>query len=146
MNGSQDPETQLRGFIARFTPEIALLADACLAKLRTRLPNAIQLVYDNYHALVIGFGPSERASEAIVSIAVYPRKVNLNFLQAGTSSLRDPGNLLQGSGRNRFIPIDSPATLENPAITDLLDQALRAAKIPLSNKIPGFVVIKSVSG
>jgi hypothetical protein len=34
---------------------------------------AIELVYDNYNALVIGYGPTERASDALIFLAVYPR-------------------------------------------------------------------------
>src|ERR1039458_9537409 len=62
-----------------------------------RLPGAVQLVYDNYNALVIGFGPSERASEASFSIVLYPRWVTLFFLQG--AGLPDPRRLLKGSGK-----------------------------------------------
>jgi hypothetical protein len=41
--------------------------------MRKRYPAAIQLVYDNYNALAIGFGASEKASQAIFSIAIFPR-------------------------------------------------------------------------
>jgi hypothetical protein len=41
-----------------------------LAKMRARLPGAVELVYDNYNALAIGFGPTERTSEAVFSIEV----------------------------------------------------------------------------
>lgn len=140
------PEAQLEGFIARFTPEIAALAKGALAKMRERLPNAVQLVYDNYNALAIGFGPSERASEAVFSIALYPRKANLCFLQGGKSQLEDPHALLQGSGStNRFITLESAATLDDPAVQDLMAQALRAAKVPLDPAATGRLIIKSVS-
>ena len=55
-------DQQLAAFIAKFSPEIAALAESILAAMRERYPTAIQLVYDNYNALAIGFGPSERAS------------------------------------------------------------------------------------
>ena len=60
-------------------------------------PARCRLVYDNYNALAIGFGPSERASEAIFSIALYPRWVTLFFLQG--AGLPDPKRLLKGSGK-----------------------------------------------
>ncbi|HEU0175429.1 MAG TPA: hypothetical protein VFV58_14300, partial [Blastocatellia bacterium] len=69
------PEEQLANFIAKYTPEIGARCQATLAKMRDRLPGAIELVYDNYNALVIGFSPTERASDAIFSIALYPRWV-----------------------------------------------------------------------
>src|SRR5579863_1296297 len=55
-------ERELASFIAKFSPEIGALARSILAAMRERYPTAIQLVYDNYNALAIGFGPSERAS------------------------------------------------------------------------------------
>src|ERR1051325_5444510 len=101
---NQSPEKQLAGFIARYTPEIAVLAQAILAKMRARLPGAVELVYDNYNALVIGFGPTERASEAIFSIVLYPRWVSLFFLEG--ASLPDPQKRLKGSGKVvRYIVI-----------------------------------------
>jgi hypothetical protein len=54
------PERRLTQFIARYTPEIAVLAQKVLDGMRARLPGAVQLVYDNYNALAIGFGPTER--------------------------------------------------------------------------------------
>jgi len=41
------------------------------------------MVYDNYNALVIGFGPNDRPSLAIFSIVLFPRWVTLCFLQGG---------------------------------------------------------------
>ena len=140
------PEAQLKRFIAKFTPDIAALAEAALAEMRDRFPNAIQLVYDNYNALAIGFGPTERASDAIFSIALYPKSVNLCFLQAGKVGLNDPGKLLQGSGTtNRFIPLRSATALDAPEMQDLMAQALTAANVPMSQSASGRLVIKSVS-
>ena len=68
---SESPEAQLDRFIDKYTPAIAAHARAALVRMRQLLPGAVQLVYDNYNALAIGFGPSERASEAIFSIALY---------------------------------------------------------------------------
>jgi hypothetical protein len=53
-----DPPEQFAGLIAEYEPEIAALAEAALAALRARLPGAVEMVYDNYNALVIGFGPT----------------------------------------------------------------------------------------
>ena len=64
------PGAQLAGFIARFNPAIAKLVRAARVRLRKRLPTAVELVYDNYNALAIGYGPNERRSEAIVSLVV----------------------------------------------------------------------------
>jgi len=90
-------------------------------------------VYDNYNALAIGFGPSERASEAIFSIAVYPRWVSLFFLQG--AKLPDPDNVLRGSGsRVRHLVLTEPDVLEQPAVKKLMALALASAKMPLDPK------------
>ena len=138
-------EIQLAGFIARYTPEIGARAEAALAKMRERLPGAIELVYDNYNALAIGFSPTEKTSDAIFSIALFPRWVSLFFLQGGTN-LPDPHNLLQGSGKQvRHIVLKDAATLDQPAVQELITSALERAARPLDGSKPGRLVIKSVS-
>ena len=74
---TRTPAQQLRIFLAKFEPRVAASARSALARLRKRLPGATELVYDNYNALAIGFGPGDKASEAIFSIAVFPRWVSL---------------------------------------------------------------------
>ncbi|MCX6629398.1 MAG: DUF1801 domain-containing protein [Candidatus Solibacter sp.] len=138
------PETQLDAFLDKYAPAIATLALACLAKMRTRLPGAVQLVYDNYNALVIGFGPSERASEAIFSLALYPRWVTLFFLQG--VGLPDPKQLLKGSGKVvRHIVLASAADLDQPAIQHLISKALQRAEVGIDPAAPGRLVIRSIS-
>ena len=56
------PQLHLDAFLDKYSPAVATLARACLAKMRARLPGAVQLVYDNYNALVIGFGPGSLGS------------------------------------------------------------------------------------
>ena len=138
------PEAQLAGFLAKYTPEIAALAEGALAKMRSYLPGATELVYDNYNALAIGFGPSERASEAIFSIALYPRWVSLFFLHG--AGLPDPDRLLQGTGTAaRHMIFKSPATLDEPGVQVLIEQALLSAAVPIDPTRPGQLLIKSVS-
>lgn len=140
----QSPEAKLAGFLARFTPEIAASAEDILARMRTRFPHALELVYDNYNALAIGFGPSERASEAIVSIAIYPRWISLFFLQA--KGLPDPTGILKGEGNvAKHIVLPNPAALDEPAIQALFEEALNRAKAPLNPATKHRLIIKSIS-
>src|SRR5436190_20784030 len=111
---SLSPARQLDTFLARYDPEVAAVARAARAELRKRLKGAFELVYDNYNALVIAFGSSERASEVICSIALYPRYVTLFFLQG--AELPDPAGRLQGAGSVvRGLRLESAATLDEPA-------------------------------
>ena len=138
------PEGQLDGFLDKFTPTVATLARACLAKMRTRLPGAVEIAYDNYNALAIGFGPSERASEAIFSIVLYPRWVTLFFLRG--AGLPDPKQLLKGKGKVvRHIVLGSAADLDQPAIQDLMAKALQRAEAGIDSNVAGRLVIRSIS-
>jgi hypothetical protein len=137
-------ERDLQGFIDRYTPEIAALARACLKKMRAKLPGAAQLVYDNYNALVIGFCPSDRASEAIFSIVLYPRWVTLFFLQG--AGLPDPNKLLKGGGKMvRHIVLASAEDLDKPAVQALMTIALNRARAPMDPAAPGNLEIRSIS-
>lgn len=93
------PRQQLVAFMSKFTPEVQSVAKKALAKMRKRAPGAMVLVYDNYNALAIGFAPTDRASDVVFSIALYPRWVSLFFLNG--AKLRDPSRILKGSGTPR---------------------------------------------
>jgi hypothetical protein len=138
------PEDQLAGFLAKYTPEIAARTRAILEKMRARLPGTFELVYDNYNALAIGFGPTERTSDVVFSIAVFPRWVSLFFLQGAV--LPDPHGLLQGSGKAaRRIVLHEAAALDTPAVQALIMHALKRAPKPFDPLLPPRIVIKSIS-
>jgi len=135
---------QLDGFIAKFSPEIAAQTHALLKKMRARMPGAVEMVYDNYYALVIGFCPVEQASEVIMSIAVYPDHISLCFF-AG-DRLPDPEKLLKGSGKiARHIRLEGAETLGRPAVKALMKAAIANASRPLDRKQPGRIVIAAIS-
>jgi hypothetical protein len=138
------PAQQLSSFLAKFDPRVAASARAALARLRKKLPGAMELVYDNYNALAIGFGPSDKASEAIFSIAVFPRWVSLFFLQG--AKLPDPDKVLKGSGTQvRHIVLADLRILEQSAVKKLMALALKSAKKPLDPKSRRRLIIKSIS-
>jgi hypothetical protein len=138
------PEKQLAGFIAKFTPEIARLIRGARKKMRERLPHALELVYDNYNFFVIGYGPSEKASEAIFSLSAQAKGVSLCFLQG--AGLPDPNGLLKGSGNLvRNIRLETAATLERADVRALMNTALERAKAPIDPKCVHRLIIKSVS-
>ena len=64
-----DPEKQLDAFIAKFGVEDQRRIRAVRRAVRKRFPSANELVYDNYNFFVIGYSPTERPSDSIVSIA-----------------------------------------------------------------------------
>ncbi|MFO0967955.1 MAG: DUF1801 domain-containing protein [Gemmataceae bacterium] len=142
--GTRTAAARLSSFLAKYEPDIAAVAKKARAKLRARLAGAVELVYDNYNALVIGFGPNERAADAIFSLVLYPRWVSLFFLQGAT--LADPRRLLRGTGvRVRHMVLQSADDLDEPAVQDLIGRALMEARTPLAETAPRRLIIKSVS-
>jgi len=128
--------------LAKYTQEIRAEAKAARKKMRVLFPNAIEMIYDNYNALVIGYAPTERASEVVCSIAVYPRWVTLFFLKG--AKLRDPQKLLKGGGKIvRQIRLSSVDDLDAPAVRSLIAQAAERSSIPFSG--PRRVIIKLIS-
>jgi hypothetical protein len=141
---SDTPARQWAAFLSKYDPAIAKVAKAAIARLRKEIPGAVELVYDNYNALVMGFGPTEYASEAIVSIALYPRWVTLFFLQG--ARLADPARLLKGAGsRVRHIVLSDVAILDQPAVRRLLRQAIATAPRPIDTKARRRMVVRAVS-
>ena len=140
----ESPSKQLDSFLAKYNPTIAALARRVLTKMRKLLPGSLEMVYDNYNALVIGFVPNERPSDAIFSIVLYPQHVTLCFLQG--AGVPDPHHLLQGSGNVvRHVRLADATTLDDPGITSLMNAALHRAKVPLDPKQPRRLIIKSIS-
>jgi hypothetical protein len=138
------PTQELAGFLAKYDPAVATTARAALARLRKRLPGATEIVYDNYNALAVGFGPGDRASEAIFSIAVFPRWVSLFFLQG--ARLKDPAKLLKGSGtRVRHIVLGNARDIGSQDVDALIAAALALAVRPVNATAKRQLIIKSVS-
>ncbi|MGQ0533724.1 MAG: hypothetical protein ACT4OF_13695 [Caulobacteraceae bacterium] len=138
------PEKQLAGFIDKFTPEMAKQIRAARAKMRKRIPQALELVYDNYNFFVIGYGPNEKAGDAIFSLAAQAKGLNLCFLQG--ARLPDPKRLLRGSGNVvRNIRLEATDTLDHPDVAALIAVALECAKTPLRPRGRHQLIIKSVS-
>jgi len=141
---SRAPEKQLRSFIKKFEPQHQAIIRAARKKLRKCFPTATELVYDNYNFFVIGFGPNERPSDCIVTIAAAANGVGLCFVRG--ASLPDPIKVLLGSGKQtRFVRLPSANVLEQPAVQTLLLVAAKSAKTPLPATGRGKLVIRSVS-
>ena len=141
---SADAEDQLRTFIAKFEPKHQAVIRAARKALRRLFPTATELAYDNYNFFVIGFGPTERPSDCIVSIAAAANGVGLCFIRG--ASLPDPAKVLLGSGKQtRFVRLPTAEVLQQPAVQALLTVAADRAKTPLPGSGRGRLIIRSVS-
>lgn len=137
-------QAQLDEFIDKFSPEVAALGRRVLSRFRRLVPPSIEIVYDNYNFLVVGFSPTERPSDAIFSIPFYARGVSLCFLHG--AKLADPHGLLHGGGKQiRSIRLPEIATLDDPRLQELIASAIKASAKPFDAVKKRQLVIKSVS-
>jgi hypothetical protein len=139
-----DERAQLDLFIDRYTVEVAADARRALAFMTERLPTATRLVYDNYNALVIGFGAGPKVGDIIFSIALYPRYVTLFFARG--VELPDRHRLLEGGGKGvRHVKLRPVSRIETPEVGELIDAALAIATPPLPAACEAPLIIKSIS-
>lgn len=143
MKSEISPAKQLSTFLARFSPGIIALAKAGRARLRKRLPGAVEMVYDNYNTLVLGFSPTERPSDAILSLVIFPKRVTVCFIQG--KHLPDPHRLLAGDGNQvRFIRLDdNAAILDTPSIRALITAAIAFGEMPFAG--PRRLVVRAIN-
>src|SRR4051812_47260692 len=138
------PENQLKTFIAKFDRNLGKQIRECRSAIRKRFPTANELVYDNYNFFVIGYCSTERPSDCVVTIAAGANGVALSFYHGAT--LPDPHKVLLGSGRqNRFIRLESAATLARPDVEALISAAVAQLETPLPATGKGTLIIRSVS-
>ena len=143
--GRQSPEeTQLSGLIDAYTPEMQAAARAARARMRELFPGAIEMAYDNYNAVVIGYSPTEKPSDAVLSLAFMPRWVTLCFLMG--AKLDDPAKLLLGEGTTvRHIKLRDGLSLDTPEVLDLMRRAVAKERADFSDPSKWKLVIRSVS-
>jgi hypothetical protein len=138
-----DAETQIEGFIAKYSDPIAAEIRAARAEMKRRLPGAFELVYDNYNALALGYGASERLDDVVFSIACFPRWVRLFFFHG--ADLDDPDGLLEGAGAQvRSLKLPNLRVLDDPKVQALMAQALAKAA-PIDASQPSRSIVRSVS-
>ena len=113
------------------------------ARLRSFFPRGFELVFDNYNALVFGISTTERAKEAFISVAGYPKWLTLFFLYG--TQLRDSKGLLEGSGKQvRSIRLKTPEDINKTEVEALIAQAIRPHESALQAAPPLTTTIKMI--
>jgi len=134
-------ERRIDAFVDRFTPEIAAQLRDARRRLRARFPRGVEMVFDNYNALVLGIGATDASRDSFISLAAYPKWVTLFFLDG--TALDDPDGLLQGDGQQiRSVRLKTPDDLDSPAIAALIAQAIALHAQALAAAPPLKTVIK----
>jgi len=112
-------------------------------------PQCNELIYDNYNALAIGFGPTDKAGDAFCALAVYSAYVNFGFNRG--SEITDPEKKLKGNGSlYRYITVKDKNDFPKTYIKTLLKEAYAnaLARMQIKNKkivLKGATITKSIS-
>jgi hypothetical protein len=134
----------LASFVERYSPQIAAQARTVMARLRRLLPGAVELIYDNYNALVVAFATTEKKSDIILSVVLYPRWISLFFLHGAV--LSDPQGLLKGEGPAiRHVVLEPASKFDTPEVQALIHQAASLAVPPLPADSRNRQVIKFIA-
>jgi hypothetical protein len=100
-------------------------------------------VYDNYNFFVIGYSPTTRPSDAILSLTANANGVGLCFIQG--VMLPDPAGILRGSGnQTRSIKVPSVETLRTAPVRALIAAAEARARVAFPAGA-SELIIRSVS-
>jgi hypothetical protein len=136
------PAAQLQSFNDRFDPNHQKFISSVRAGLRKRFPTANELAYDYSSFFVIGYSPTDRGIESIVSMAARADRVDLYFNNG--PRLPDPKKLLRGSGKQtRFIRLETARQLADPDVEGLISAAVDLSSIPLATEGKGTLIIKT---
>jgi hypothetical protein len=112
-------------------------------------PDSNELIYDNYNALAVGFGLSDKQGDIFCSIPVYANYVHFGFYRG--SEITDPKKMLNGKGSlYRYIVINNKADFPQAYIKKLLKEAYAnaMARMKLKNVkqvLKGQTITKSIS-
>ena len=80
----------------------------------------------------------------MISIALYPRWINLFFLNG--IELNDPNKILKGNGKFvRHVVLTEASVLEQPEVLKLIRESTRLAEPPFRKTNLRRLVIKSIS-
>lgn len=138
-------ENSLMGF-----PEAAVMRFMELRlRMRALFPEANELVYDNYNALVSGFSVSLRMGDVFGTVGLMRPGRNLHVGFIFGSRLPDPERKLLGNGAQyRYFQAMDPALYPADYAENLLKTAFMdalARRKPDTEPVSGLTVLKSVS-
>jgi len=92
-----NPHPQLKEFLSPYNEDIQELTIQLRDFITNLVPEANELIWDNYNAVAIAYSKSEKLKDAFCHIAVYAKYVNFGF-NRGTELTKTSINL-SGTGK-----------------------------------------------
>lgn len=138
------PNPQLNKFLAPYDKQIQDLTIELRNFITDLVPQANELIWDNYNAVALAYSKSEKLKDAFCHISVYARHVNFGF-NRGAELTKEPVKL-NGKGKLiRHISITDfqsfpkneiqPMIWEAVEISEQLNNALTEKNSPPKSKV-----------
>lgn len=139
---------QLHVFLKPYSASIQKLTIELRNYITDLVPNANELIWDNYNALAMAYSKSEKLKDAFCHIAVYSKHVNFGF-NRGTE-LTKIGLDLEGKGKLiRHLSVTDfqsfPQSTLEPMIWEAIGISERLNPDLISKKDTGKSIVMSVS-
>ena len=139
---------KLSSFLKPYSSEIQQLTIELRNFVTELIPEANELIWDNYNAVAMAYSKSEELKDAFCHIAVYSKHVNFGFnrgTELRTSSIR-----LEGTGKLiRHLKVKNRKDFPKAEITKMLWEALGISEQRnpelLEKTSQGESIVKSIS-
>ncbi|MBX2844791.1 MAG: DUF1801 domain-containing protein [Saprospiraceae bacterium] len=138
----------VQDFLSPFSPHIQELTHSLRDFIKSLVPEANELIWDNYNALAFAYSKSEQLKDAFCHLAVYSKHVNFGFNRG--AELTSTNLELKGNGKLiRHIQVTALADFPKALIQPLLFEALGISEVnnPLlqDKQSVGKSIVMSVS-
>jgi hypothetical protein len=121
------PNPKLKKFIKPYEEGIQRLTLELRNFITDLVPQANELIWDNYNAVAIAYSKSEKLKDAFCHIAVYPQHVNFGFNRG--AELTNKTLKLSGSGKLiRHISIKDIKTFPKDELKILIWEAIEISE------------------
>ena len=121
------PNPKLKLFLKPYSQEIQTLTYQLRDYLTELVPQANELIWDNYNALAMAYCKSEKLSDAFCHISVYAKHVNFGFNRG--AELTKTNLKLEGKGKLiRHLKVKDYPSFPKEAITTMVWEAVQISE------------------
>ncbi|MEP5613780.1 MAG: DUF1801 domain-containing protein [Cyclobacteriaceae bacterium] len=137
------PNPQLEEFLQPYDEEIQNLTIALRDFITDLVPDANELIWDNYNAVAMAYSKSEKLKDAFCHIAVYSQHVNFGFNRG--AELTNTSIKLNGNGKLiRHLSVKDLQSFPKEEVKNMIWEAVRISEKQNPNLLEKEAQSKSI--